>query len=197
MNVAIEGNSSLYEKYSRELNVYIAELKGLSKKATNASENFDTLNDSFRKIREIIKDKFKYDYKMGVKNRKRKVIRVKKLALGIGGFAIGALGISHLISRSLVYMRFGVIFGGISPFIGPSLIVILGAFMLKKALSSNEKSVVKTFISKLSDKFKRRRSIDDIELNNENDLSNDSVLVGDDLDNNLIEDENNSVRRVR
>lgn len=213
LNAAIGGNSSLYETYSRSLNPLISSLKDLSKEAANASREYDEITDDFNKIRDLIKDKFKYDYKKGVKSRRR-VVGVKRLTLGIGGVLIGAHGVSLIIGEILFYSKFGFVLGA-PTFIPPILLVTLGAVLLKKALSSKEKSVVKTFLSKLSDKFKRgRRKVGNVEMDDENEAFeedeslNDSFVLDDettldedyfaDLDGlNDLDEEENTVKRGR
>ena len=136
------------DKY-KKISTYRDALNGLLKEISDKSRNGQDIKIDFLKLSHNIDKDLWYQYNSNKKGRRRKVVSVKKILLGVGGVAIGTEGISSLLVQLAIFNKFGFAFPTAKPFVIPVCLTIISGIMLKKALTSKEKSIVKNVFEKI------------------------------------------------
>lgn len=184
------------DKYGK-FSGYRDTLFDLLKEIENKSRSSQDIKNDFLQVTENISNDLWYQYNSHKKNRRRKVISVKKLGLGLGGLALGTYGISTLVFNLSFFYRFGFLYPSVKPFFIPVALTIISGIMLKKALSSVEKKVVTSVFNKLKNEknfedkdSKLEKGNDEVkEVNEEEFLENINKKLEDYLVQNVLETE--------
>ena len=139
-----------------------SQLKNLIESVEARTISCDDASAYFKNIVRDFNNRFGYVYKEEKAKypKKRQIVGYKKLGLGIGGVALGAIGVGSLISNVILYAQFGYIYAGITPLVIPAAVTIVAGIMLKKAFTLKEKRTVLRFIQKLKGKSFKNRGIE-------------------------------------